>query len=445
MASVTVKSVSGKDAGTIELDEAIFGVQPNVPVMHQVVTAQLAARRAGTQSTKTRAEVSGGGKKPFKQKGTGNARQGSTRAPHFSGGGVALGPKPRSYAQKTPKKMVRLALRSALSDRANGGKIVVVDEWGFAAPKTKDALAALAKLGVTGKALVVVDIDDTNTIKSFLNLPEVQLIERAELNAYDVLCSDVVVFSRATLPTAEASESSTARPRRTAAAPAASADSPAKPTPRPTKAAAAPAAAAVPAADDAPAAPQAFAATATTEQHDAPEAKPVPAGAVAANEDGSSPDPAYTIKGNGDSGLYHRPGTAFFNRTVAEFWFRSEADAEAAGFQLPPSQRGDAAGTSEGVHALADIADAPDEPSAERIGDGTGTLPKGAVAANEDGTSPYTTYTIKGNSDSGYYHRPGTPFYERTKAEFWFKTEEAAREAGFELPPSQRDEADKEN
>ena len=122
----------------------MFGVQPNVPVMHQVVTAQLAHRRAGTQSTKTRAEVSGGGKKPFKQKGTGNARQGSTRAPHFSGGGVALGPKPRKYSQKTPKKMIKLALRSALSDRANEGKVVVVDSWGLDAPSTKSAVAALA-------------------------------------------------------------------------------------------------------------------------------------------------------------------------------------------------------------------------------------------------------------------------------------------------------------
>ena len=200
MTNVALKTRDGKDAGSLELDATVFGVQPNVPVMHQVVTAQLAARRSGTQSTKTRAEVRGGGKKPFKQKGTGNARQGSTRAPHFSGGGVALGPKPRKYNQKTPKKMVKLALRSALSDRAAEGKVVVIDEWGFSAPKTKDAKAALSALGVQGKALVVVDVNDTNTIRSFLNLPEVQLIEVNELNAYDVLCSDWVIFSKATLP-----------------------------------------------------------------------------------------------------------------------------------------------------------------------------------------------------------------------------------------------------
>jgi large subunit ribosomal protein L4 len=206
MSSITLKTAAGKDAGSLELDDAVFGVQPNVPVMHQVVTAQLAARRAGTQSTKTRSEVSGGGKKPFKQKGTGNARQGSTRSPHYSGGGVALGPKPRKYGQKTPKKMVKLALRSALSDRAAEGKVVVVDEWGFEAPKTKAAKAALAALGVQGKALVVVDTNDTNTIRSFLNLPEVQLIEVGELNAYDVLCSDYVVFSKATLPSTKDGE-----------------------------------------------------------------------------------------------------------------------------------------------------------------------------------------------------------------------------------------------
>jgi large subunit ribosomal protein L4 len=200
MATVTLHDRSGSDAGTVDLADEVFGIEPNVPVMHQVVTAQLAARRSGTQSTKTRAEVSGGGKKPFKQKGTGNARQGSTRAPHFSGGGVALGPKPRKYDQRTPKKMVKLALRSALSDRAAEGKVVVVSEWGFDAPKTKDAKAALAALGVEGRILVVVDVNDANTIRSFLNLPEVQLIEVNELNAYDVLCNDYIVFTQATLP-----------------------------------------------------------------------------------------------------------------------------------------------------------------------------------------------------------------------------------------------------
>jgi large subunit ribosomal protein L4 len=200
MADLTLKTAAGKDSGTIVLDDEVFGVQPNVPVMHQVVTAQLAARRSGTQSTKTRAEVRGGGKKPFKQKGTGNARQGSIRAPHFSGGGVALGPKPRKYDQKTPKKMVRLALRSALSDRAAEGKVIVVDSWGFEAPRTKDAKAALDALGITGTALVVVGRDDAAAALSFRNLPKVQIIGPGELNAYDVLCNEWIVFTKDVLP-----------------------------------------------------------------------------------------------------------------------------------------------------------------------------------------------------------------------------------------------------
>ena len=135
--TVTSKTAAGKAGEQVDLAADVFGVQPNVPLMHQVVTAQLAARRSGTQSTKTRAEVRGGGKKPFKQKGTGNARQGSTRAPHYSGGGVALGPKPRKYDQKTPRKMIRGALYSALSDRAATERIIVVDVWDFDAPEDR--------------------------------------------------------------------------------------------------------------------------------------------------------------------------------------------------------------------------------------------------------------------------------------------------------------------
>lgn len=203
MASVKVKTAAGADAGTIELNDEYFGIEPNVPVMHQVVTAQLAARRAGTQSTQTRAEVSGGGAKPWKQKGTGRARAGSTRSPIWIGGGVALGPKPRSYAQKTPKKMIRLALRSALSDRAAEGKVVVVDEWDFAAPSTKGAIEALAALGIEGRVLLVLDRDDVTAWKSFRNLGHVHILETAELNTYDVLVSDYVVFSKSTLPDVE--------------------------------------------------------------------------------------------------------------------------------------------------------------------------------------------------------------------------------------------------
>ncbi len=200
MPTVDVRNVSGAAIGTVRLDEAIFGVKPNIPVMHQVVTAQLAAARAGDHSTRTRAEVSGGGRKPWRQKGSGRARQGSIRAPHWRGGGIALGPKPRDYRQRTPKKMVQLALQSALSDRAASGRVVVIDDWGFQAPRTKDAKAALGALGLEGKVLIVLDREAEAAYKSFRNLPDVHLLLASELNAYDVLCSDWVVFTRATLP-----------------------------------------------------------------------------------------------------------------------------------------------------------------------------------------------------------------------------------------------------
>ena len=203
MASIAVKNSSGKAAGNVDVADELFAVEPNVPVMHQVVTAQLAGRRAGTQSTKTRAEVSGTGKKPFNQKGTGGARQGSTRAPHFKGGGIAHGPKPRSYTQRTPRKMIRLALASALSDRNSSGHVVVIDSWGLTTPSTKDALKALTALGVEGRVMVVVSPSEEIAIKSFRNVPEVQLTLVAELNAYDVLCNDWIVFSKDSLPIAK--------------------------------------------------------------------------------------------------------------------------------------------------------------------------------------------------------------------------------------------------
>ncbi|MCU0312413.1 MAG: 50S ribosomal protein L4 [Acidimicrobiales bacterium] len=201
MASVELRTPTGTATGSVDLDDAFFGIEPNVAVMHQVVTAQLAAARAGTQSTKTRAEVRGGGAKPWKQKGTGRARAGSSRSPIWIGGGVAHGPKPRSYAQRTPKKMIKLALRSALSDRAAEGQVLVVDEWAFDQPSTKGAVAALAALGAEGRVLVVLSRDDETARKSFRNLQHVHVLEVGELNTYDVLVSDVVVFTKASLPT----------------------------------------------------------------------------------------------------------------------------------------------------------------------------------------------------------------------------------------------------
>ncbi|MHB1517768.1 MAG: 50S ribosomal protein L4 [Acidimicrobiales bacterium] len=199
--NVVLRSPGGDEVGAVELEPSVFGIEPNHAVLHQVVTAQLAAARSGTQSTKTRAEVRGGGAKPFRQKGTGRARQGSTRSPQWVGGGVALGPKPRSYAQRTPKKMIQLALRSALSDRASLGRVVVVDAWTFEIPSTKEAIAALDALGVMGRVLVVLGEADGYVDRSFGNIPEVQTIMAGELNAYDVLVNDWVVFTQANLPT----------------------------------------------------------------------------------------------------------------------------------------------------------------------------------------------------------------------------------------------------
>lgn len=183
-----------------ELDPHTFGIEPNMAVMHQVVNAQLAAKRQGTHSTKTRAEVRGGGAKPWKQKGTGRARAGSSRSPIWIGGGIAHGPKPRDYAQRTNKKMINLALRSALSDRASDSKVMVVEDWGFETPSTKAAIAALRDLSVNGKTLIVLDRDEEAAWKSFRNLSDVHLIHSDQLNTYDVLVSDYVVFSASCLP-----------------------------------------------------------------------------------------------------------------------------------------------------------------------------------------------------------------------------------------------------
>jgi large subunit ribosomal protein L4 len=202
--SVSRKSLDGTVLGTVALEPSIFGIEPNMAVLHQVVKAQLAAKRQGTQSTKTRKEVRGGGKKPFNQKGTGNARQGTIRAPHYPGGGIALGPKPRKYDQKTPKKMIRLALYSALSDRASLERVCVLDSFAaWQTPKTKEAIAALAALGLEGKVLVVLGGEDATALRAFRNLRNVKTIDAGEINAYDVLDCDWILFTDATLPSAK--------------------------------------------------------------------------------------------------------------------------------------------------------------------------------------------------------------------------------------------------
>ncbi|MDE0289915.1 MAG: 50S ribosomal protein L4 [bacterium] len=185
----------GAHRGEVVLDPAMFGIEPNRDVMHQVVVAHMAARRAGTANTKTRAEVRGGGRKPWRQKGLGRARHGSIRSPIWVGGGVAHGPKPRSYAQRTPRKMRGLALRSALSARASEGAVKVVSEFDWGSPKTRLAHSLLDEIGVDGKALVVLDGSEATAARSFRNLPTVVLGRAGRLNTYDILWSDTVVFS----------------------------------------------------------------------------------------------------------------------------------------------------------------------------------------------------------------------------------------------------------
>ena len=192
MPPIDVRTPDGKTDGSVELPAALFDVEPNIALMHQVVTAQLAAKRQGTHSTKTRAEVSGGGKKPYRQKGTGRARQGSTRAPQFTGGGIVHGPKPRDYSQRTPKKMIAAALRCALSDRARNDRIFAVTELiSGQTPSTKAAKAFLETL-VTNqrKVLVVIGRSDEVGAKSVRNLPDVRVISPDQLNTYDVLDAD---------------------------------------------------------------------------------------------------------------------------------------------------------------------------------------------------------------------------------------------------------------
>jgi large subunit ribosomal protein L4 len=198
MTTVELKTPAGKADGTVELPAEIFDVQANIPLMHQVVTAQLAAARQGTHSTKTRGEVSGGGRKPYRQKGTGRARQGSTRAPQYTGGGVVHGPHPRDYSQRTPKKMKAAALRGALSDRARAGQLHIVTEFVTGdAPSTKAAKLVLAAVTEAKKVLVVLHRDDQHSWRSAQNLNEIHLITPDQLNTYDVLVNDDVVFTKA--------------------------------------------------------------------------------------------------------------------------------------------------------------------------------------------------------------------------------------------------------
>ncbi len=200
MPTVEVKDSAGATVETVELPSEVFDAKVNVPLIHQVVVAQLAAARRGTHATRGRGVVAGGGSKPYRQKGTGRARQGSIRAPQFTGGGIVHGPVPRSYGQRTPKKMKAAALRGALSDRAQHGRVHVVSSLVDGdAPSTKAGLAALRRITERRNALVVTERGDVVTVKSLRNVPDVHLITADQLNTYDVLCSDDVIFTQGAL------------------------------------------------------------------------------------------------------------------------------------------------------------------------------------------------------------------------------------------------------
>lgn len=198
--SVPLRSQAGMVVGDVALDPGLFDAQVNVPVMHQVVVAQMAAWRRGTHKTKSRAEVSGGGQKPYRQKGTGRSRQGSIRAPHYTGGGIVFGPLVRSHDKKVNRKVRALALRSALTDRARGDKIAVIESIGFEQPKTREAVALLDDIGLgEGKVLLVLDQRDQNVERSFRNLQRIHVIGVDQLNVYDILARDWILFTKAAL------------------------------------------------------------------------------------------------------------------------------------------------------------------------------------------------------------------------------------------------------
>ena len=286
----------------VDLPAEIFGVEVNIPLIHQVVVAQQAAARQGTHATKTRGEVRGGGRKPYKQKGTGRARQGSTRAPQFAGGGTVHGPQPRSYDQRTPKKMKAAALRGALSDRARNDRVHVVD--GLVSgdkPSTKGALAALTSLTDRVGYLVVLERSDALTWLSLRNAPEVHIVAVDQLNTYDVLAADDVVFTKGAY---DAFVNGTSVGG-SAAAPAAKAETAEKP--------------------------------AATEQ--AADEPALPAGAKAPLKSGKNPK-GYEVQGL-ESGTYLVEGDAAYDVSGGDFWFKSAEDAEAAGLTRADEKESD--------------------------------------------------------------------------------------------------------
>ncbi len=327
MTTIDILDAEGSKSGTVDLPAEVFDTQVNIPLIHQVVVAQLAAARQGTHDTKTRAEVAGGGRKPYRQKGTGRARQGSIRAPQFAGGGVVHGPTPRDYSQRTPKKMKAAALRGALSDRAREGRVHVIESLVTGeAPSTRSALSLLAKVTERPRALVVLERGDDVAWLSLRNAQDVHALTADQLNTYDVLLSDDVIFTKGAydtflqgpstgksvkaVATASEAEAVTEKPKAKKAGPAAKK---AEPAAKPAKAEPKPAKAATKTAD------------ATTE------AGPYGEGSAEPLESGEAPE-GFAIKGNKTSMKYHQPDGRWYEQTEAEVWFASTEAAEKAGF-----------------------------------------------------------------------------------------------------------------
>jgi large subunit ribosomal protein L4 len=297
----------------VDLPAEIFDAKVNIPLIHQVVVAQQAAARQGTHATKTRGNVRGGGRKPYKQKGTGRARQGSTRAPQFAGGGVVHGPQPRDYSQRTPKKMKAAALRGALSDRAREGRIHVVDTLvSGEVPSTKAALKALTGLADRRNFLLVLERSDALTWLSLRNAPEVHIVAVDQLNTYDVLASDDLVFTQGAYEAFVGGEATGAT-----VAPSVSQTIEIE-TSKPASLA------------DVKTAKSAAKAETVADSVD-DEKVELPKGAKAPLKSGGAPK-GYEVKGNADSGLYHEPDGQWYDATIAEFYFKTAEDAEAAGF-----------------------------------------------------------------------------------------------------------------
>ena len=339
MATIDILSPAGTKAGSVDLPDDVFDVQTNIPLIHQVVVGQLAAARQGTASTKTRGEVRGGGRKPHAQKGTGRARQGSTRAPQFVGGGVVHGPKPRDYSQRTPKKMKAAALRGALSDRARHGRIHVFSSLVESdSPSTKAAWAILDGLSERKNLLVVVERDDATSWRSLRNLENVHVLVPDQLNTYDVLCADDIVFTEGSLSTFLAG------PTKGGSAKAALGVAVVQDVPKAVKSEASKKAAWADEPATAVTADKLAKAAKSAKVENVDKANDVdkadgPFGPDSAEPlaDGAAPE-GFTIKGNKGSMKYHTTESQWYDRTVAEVWFRTAEAAEAAGFVAPGSK-----------------------------------------------------------------------------------------------------------